>query len=236
MKEADDKTLRVELSVGDFSGLLLPRFSQLPLLAFLQRTILGMRFAGSLAILVAALTFTPMSFAQADKPSENAKAQDKATSLSHDLSGVWMQYPDGDVPGTPGMNGVNEHFRPPLTPWGQAQLDAAKPLSGGEGRCRQGGQFRLALRAERPSANSHPSQSVGDRPDSGQGVDVLRGATHLARPSGRMDGRSPKIPTRAISGTRLVTGKATHSLSRRLVSTTRSGSTCTGIRGLQRRA
>jgi hypothetical protein len=130
VKEADDKTLRVELSVGDFSGLLLPRFSQLPLLTFQQRTILGMRFAGSLAILVAALTFTPMSFAQADKPSENAKAQDKATSLSHDLSGVWMQYPEGDVPGTPGMNGVNERFRPPLTPWGQAQLDAAKPLSG----------------------------------------------------------------------------------------------------------
>ncbi len=130
MKEADDKTLRVELSVGDFSGLLLPRFSQLPLLAFLQRTILGMRFAASLAILVAALTFAPMSFAQADKPSETAKAQDKATSLSHDLSGVWMQYPEGDVPGTPGMNGVNERFRPPLTPWGQAQLDAAKPLSG----------------------------------------------------------------------------------------------------------
>jgi len=130
VKEADDKTLRVELSVGDFSGLLLPRFSQLPLLAFLQRTILGMRFAASLAILVAALTFAPMSFAQADKPSETAKAQDKATSLSHDLSGVWMQYPEGDVPGTPGMNGVNERFRPPLTPWGQAQLDAAKPLSG----------------------------------------------------------------------------------------------------------
>ena len=41
-----------------------------------------------------------------------------------------MQYPEGDVPGTPGMNGVNERFRPSLTPWGQAQLDAAKPLSG----------------------------------------------------------------------------------------------------------
>lgn len=41
-----------------------------------------------------------------------------------------MQYPDGDIVGTPGMNGVNEHFRPPLTPWGQSQVDAAKPLSG----------------------------------------------------------------------------------------------------------
>ena len=91
---------------------------------------LGMRLAGSLAILAAALAITPIAFAQADKPSETAMAQDKAAPLSHDLSGVWMQYPEGDVPGTPGMNGVNERFRPPLTPWGQAQLDAAKPLSG----------------------------------------------------------------------------------------------------------
>jgi hypothetical protein len=41
-----------------------------------------------------------------------------------------MQYRDGDVPGTPGMNGVNERYRPPLTPWGQAKFEEAKPLSG----------------------------------------------------------------------------------------------------------
>jgi hypothetical protein len=41
-----------------------------------------------------------------------------------------MQYPNGDVPGTPGMNGVNERYRPPLTPWGQARFAAAKPLVG----------------------------------------------------------------------------------------------------------
>jgi hypothetical protein len=41
-----------------------------------------------------------------------------------------MQYPEGDVPGTPGMNTVNQRFRPPLTPWGQARLDAARPLVG----------------------------------------------------------------------------------------------------------
>ena len=41
-----------------------------------------------------------------------------------------MQYPEGDVPGTPGMNAVNQRFRPPLTPWGQARLEAARPLVG----------------------------------------------------------------------------------------------------------
>ncbi len=93
-----------------------------------------MRLAASLGVLSAALVFSPMGFAQADtqadNPSETAKSQDAPTPLSHDLSGVWMQYRDGDIPGTPGMNGVNEHFRPPLTPWGQAKFDAAKPLSG----------------------------------------------------------------------------------------------------------
>jgi hypothetical protein len=89
-----------------------------------------MRLAGSLAVLGTALAFTPSMFAQTTKPSEAVKTQDVAAPLSHDLSGVWMQYPEGDVPGTPGMNTVNEKFRPPLTPWGQARLDAARPLVG----------------------------------------------------------------------------------------------------------
>jgi len=50
--------------------------------------------------------------------------------LSHDLSGVWMQYPSNAGPGVPGMNAVDEKFRPPLTPWGQAKFDAAKPVTG----------------------------------------------------------------------------------------------------------
>ena len=89
-----------------------------------------MRLAGSLAILAAALALTPIAFAQTGKATEAAKTQDAAAPLSHDLSGVWMQYPQGDLPGTPGMNTVNERFRPPLTPWGQARLDAARPLVG----------------------------------------------------------------------------------------------------------
>ena len=62
---------------------------------------------------------------------QSAKAQAAATTaLSHDLSGVWMQYPDGDVPGVPGMNAVSNRTRPPLTAWGQARFNANKPLVG----------------------------------------------------------------------------------------------------------
>jgi hypothetical protein len=94
------------------------------------RRFLPIRLACSLTALGVALTLAPNALAQNNKPSEAAKTQDSAIPLSHDLSGVWMQYPQGDVPGTPGMNTVNERFRPPLTPWGQARLDAARPLVG----------------------------------------------------------------------------------------------------------
>jgi hypothetical protein len=94
------------------------------------RVLLAMRLVGCLAILGAALSVTLNACAQNGKPSEAAKTQETAAPLSHDLSGVWMQYPQGDLPGTPGMNTVNERFRPPLTPWGQARLDAARPLVG----------------------------------------------------------------------------------------------------------
>jgi hypothetical protein len=95
-----------------------------------RRIFFDMRRVLSIAFLGAALALTPNTFAQTGKKSDAAKPQDATAPLSHDLSGVWMQYPQGDLPGTPGMNTVNERFRPPLTPWGQAQLDAAKPLVG----------------------------------------------------------------------------------------------------------
>lgn len=89
---------------------------------------------GLLVLWIAALAFSGSGFAQAPakpgKPSETPQANSASTGLSHDLSGVWMQYRDGDVPGTPGMNGVNEHFRPPLTAWGQSQFDHAAALQG----------------------------------------------------------------------------------------------------------
>lgn len=93
-----------------------------------RQKILTMRLACSFTVLGAVLILGPNTFAQTGKPSEAAKTQDAP--LSHDLSGVWMQYPQGDLPGTPGMNTVNQRFRPPLTPWGQARLDAARPLVG----------------------------------------------------------------------------------------------------------
>jgi hypothetical protein len=96
----------------------------------LRRMVFEMRFAVNTAVLGAALALASLTFAQTGKVSEATKTQGAAEPLSHDLSGVWMQYPQGDVPGTPGMNTVNQRFRPPLTLWGQARLDAARPLVG----------------------------------------------------------------------------------------------------------
>jgi hypothetical protein len=96
----------------------------------LRRIVLPIRLAAAFAIVGAAFALPHNSFAQSGKPPETAKTQVAGEPLSHDLSGVWMQYPEGDVPGTPGMNTVNQRFRPPLTPWGQARLDAARPLVG----------------------------------------------------------------------------------------------------------
>ena len=91
--------------------------------------VFAMRLVSTLAILGAELAVGPSGLAQTAKPSETAKNQDVAV-VSHDLSGVWMQYPDGNVPGVPGMNAVDERTRPALTPWGKAKFDAAKPLVG----------------------------------------------------------------------------------------------------------
>jgi hypothetical protein len=96
----------------------------------LRRKSFEMRLAGSLAVLGAVLALTLNASAQTGNPSEAAKTQEATALLSHDLSGVWMQYPDGNVPGVPGMNAVDERTRPPLTPWGKAKFDAAKPLVG----------------------------------------------------------------------------------------------------------
>jgi hypothetical protein len=89
---------------------------------------------GSLAVL-GILLATPCALsAQTSNPSGEAKAQNGLSGaqapLSHDLSGVWMQYQDGLVPGLPGMNAIDSRIRPPLTPYGQARFDAARPLVG----------------------------------------------------------------------------------------------------------
>src|SRR5665213_4013464 len=73
---------------------------------------------GSLGLFLAVVAFSPIAFAQASKP-EDAKKTPAATSpakhLTHNLSGVWMQYADGTDPAFPRMNGVDDRTRPPLT-------------------------------------------------------------------------------------------------------------------------
>lgn len=70
------------------------------------------------------------TFAQSATSAPAQKSQAGDGALSHDLSGVWMPYPDTDVPPGTGKNAVNQATRPPLTPWGQERFDASKPLLG----------------------------------------------------------------------------------------------------------
>src|ERR1700730_10148669 len=92
------------------------------------------RLAGSLIILIAAFHFSPSLLAQTNQASGTNKppaaASATTSSSTQDLSGLWMQYADGTEPGFARMNGVDDRVRPPLTAWGQAKFDAAKPLMG----------------------------------------------------------------------------------------------------------
>src|SRR3984893_14585851 len=92
------------------------------------------RFARSLVVVIAALCFSSSALAQNSLTSGTSKmpagTSSTTASSTHDLSGVWMQYADGTEPGFARMNGVDDRVRPPLTPWGQAKFDAAKPLMG----------------------------------------------------------------------------------------------------------
>jgi len=92
------------------------------------------RMSGPFLLLAAAMICSPALSAQTSQNANTKKspAANSATvgPLSHDLSGVWMQYDDGTAPGFARMNGVDDRARPPLTPWGQEKFDAAKPLMG----------------------------------------------------------------------------------------------------------
>src|SRR6201998_3212759 len=92
------------------------------------------RGAGSIVALATLLVLPPLAFAQSTQQSGTTKSPDPtpdaAAPLSDDLSGVWMQYPEGVVKGVPGMNAIDESLRPPLTPWGQAKYDAAFAMQG----------------------------------------------------------------------------------------------------------
>ncbi len=82
------------------------------------------RFMSSFGVFVALHAFSAIGFAQANQPTETKKAPAASSSstmgLSHDLSGIWMQYDDGTAPGFARMNAVDDRTRPPLTPWGQS--------------------------------------------------------------------------------------------------------------------
>ena len=79
-------------------------------------------FARSLMVLIAALFLSSACFAQGGDQSELAKGPAAAPALSHDLSGMWMEYP--------GSGAIDEKSRPPLTPWGQSRFDATYPRLG----------------------------------------------------------------------------------------------------------
>jgi len=86
-----------------------------------------------LSILGAALALPgtlPNACAQSATPASSPNSQTAGAALSHDLSGVWMPYPDTEVPPGTGKNAVDQKTRPALTPWGQARFDASKPLLG----------------------------------------------------------------------------------------------------------
>jgi hypothetical protein len=124
-ENAKDKAACIRLRLDDFST------PSLPPLFFLRRKVHALRLASGLAALGAMLAFAPILSGQTSQPGGATQAiAGAAPVLWHDLSGVWMQYPDGNVPGVPGMNAVDERTRPPLTPWGKAKFDAAKPLVG----------------------------------------------------------------------------------------------------------
>ncbi len=130
LEEAKDKISRTRLRLGDFSVPVLPSLPLLPAPPFLWQKILAMRLGGALAALGTMLALAPILSAQTSMQPETPKAPVASSPLSHDLSGVWMQYPDGPVRGVPGMNAIDERFRPPFTPWGQARFDAARPMQG----------------------------------------------------------------------------------------------------------
>jgi len=107
------------------------------------------KFSRVLMSLAALLIFSANVFAQANSASGNPKPPappPPGTPLSHDLSGVWMQYPDERVEGVPIITGIDEKTRPPLTPWGQARFDAAVPFIGP--RAKAGKENNPSLRCE----------------------------------------------------------------------------------------
>ena len=87
------------------------------------------RLAGVMTALVAVLNFSPTPFVRSNdqpRPQGSATSQQSAAA-NHDLSGVWNA-----------MSGLYQYAafskdEPPMTPWGRAQYDLAKPSQGPHG-------------------------------------------------------------------------------------------------------
>jgi hypothetical protein len=79
--------------------------------------------------LVAALTFSAVSFSQNkdQAPAQSAAAKAQSTFASNDISGVWNAM-RGNYDTASFSKGD-----PPMTPWGQGQFNAAKPSQGPRG-------------------------------------------------------------------------------------------------------
>jgi hypothetical protein len=82
------------------------------------------RFEVWTAVVIAGLALSAIVFAETSRQSEGAKPSAATAALTHDLSGVWMQYPGGMD------SAIDQTLRPRLTPWGQAKFDATIPLLG----------------------------------------------------------------------------------------------------------
>jgi hypothetical protein len=85
-------------------------------------------FVGSLVVLVLVLAFTSVALAQTAQQSGASKSQAAKTPPfdPHDLSGVW-QIRCGAGCTLSSSGGRQPNVTPPMTPWGQAKFDAAKP-------------------------------------------------------------------------------------------------------------
>ncbi len=90
----------------------------------MRKDLLGIALASAII-----LSFLPAAFAQTNQPSEATKAS--SPDQAHDLSGVWFD-------DHPRLITVMQRYwayeftkdEPPMTPWGQAQFNAAKPSFG----------------------------------------------------------------------------------------------------------
>ncbi|HET6145174.1 MAG TPA: hypothetical protein VFE02_16815 [Candidatus Acidoferrales bacterium] len=87
-------------------------------------------YFGALTISGGTLALATAAWAQSGTSSDVSKSQNLSSSLSHDLSGVWMPYPDTDVPPGTGKYAIDPSTRPALTAWGHEKFNASRPLLG----------------------------------------------------------------------------------------------------------